>query len=206
MDTEKKQQLDHYATLLASYTRKLNLISPNTIPEIHERHLEHCLILSNRSFPAGCRVVDWGTGGGLPAIPLAILFPEVQFIGVDAVGKKLHAVRAMARDLKLTNLEAWHGRAEQWDGFTHYSVSRATAPLQKLWSWHARCVVPWNSVRNTDWAPGLICLKGGDLTEEITALTDGFPSLKVKKSPLEEMKRAIFFKEKYILHICDTLE
>lgn len=206
MDSEKNHQLDQYATLLATYTRKLNLISPSTIPQIQERHIEHCLILSERSFPAGSTVVDWGTGGGLPAIPLAILFPAVQFIAVDAVGKKLHAVRAMARELKLSNLEAWHGRAEKWDGTTHYSVSRATAPLSKLWSWHVRSVVPWDIVGDTDWAPGLICLKGGDLTEEISALTDDFPSLNVKKSPLEEMKRASFFKEKYILHICDTLE
>ena len=128
----QQEQLEQYAGLLAKYTTRLNLISPSTIPFIQERHIAHCLLPARRSFPAGATVVDWGTGGGLPLVPLSIVFPDVQFIGIHAVGKKLQAIRAMARTLKLTNLDTWHGRAERWDGTLHYSVSRATAPLATL--------------------------------------------------------------------------
>ncbi len=194
--------LKHYATLLKSYTKKHNLISPNTVQYIEERHVGHSLALAQKGFPAGCMVVDWGTGGGLPAIPLAVIFQEVNFTAVDAVGKKVMAVRAMARTLELNNLDAWHGRAEQWDGQLHYSVSRATAPLLDLWSWHERCVVPCTYDPEKHWQPGLICLKGGDLTEEVDALTAAYPNLSVKKLPLGENFRASFFEEKYIVHIC----
>ena len=206
LGTKEAELLQKYASLLANFTKKHNLISPNTIPEIRERHIDHCLALASRGFPDGCTVVDWGTGGGLPAIPLAVLFPRVNFIGVDAVGKKIMAVRAMARQLGLTNVDAWHGRAESWDGQLHYSVSRATAPLSQLWTWHSRGVVPCSTFGTIDWLPGLICLKGGDLTGEEGDLMAVAPSLSIKKTPLDEIMRASFVKEKYILHICDTLE
>lgn len=151
-------------------------------------------------------MVDWGTGGGLPLIPLAIVFPDVQFIGVDAVEKKLQAIRAMARTIGLPNLSTWHGRAEKWDGTLHYSVSRATAPLSTLWSWHTRCFNTYSQNAAHNWSQGLICLKGGDLDAEIASLHAGFPSLNVEKSSIAAIERASFYKEKYILHICDTLE
>ena len=98
--TETQQnKLSEYAALLAAFTKKHNLISPATIPHIQERHIDHSLSLTHRGFPAGCTVVDWGTGGGLPAIPLSIAFPEVNFVAIDAVGKKIMSVRAMARQL-----------------------------------------------------------------------------------------------------------
>ena len=205
LETEQLERLKQYADLLASFTRKHNLISPNTIPEIWERHIEHCLAIASKGFPDGCTVVDWGTGGGLPAIPLAMVFPKVQFVGVDAVGKKVMAVRAMARQLGLTNLEVWHGRAESWDGTLHYSVSRATAPLSDLWFWHNRAVDLWEEHGPEQWSQGLICLKGGDLAQEIEDLKRVAPSLTVKKTPLEEIMRATFVQEKYIMHICNTL-
>ncbi len=206
LSSAQQEQLEQYAALLARYTTKLNLISPTTIPFIQERHIAHCLLIARRGFPSGCTVVDWGTGGGLPLVPLAIVFPDVQFIGVDAVGKKLQAIRAMARTIDLPNLETWHGRAEKWDGTLHYSVSRATAPLSTLWSWHARCFSTYAQNDAHNWTQGLICLKGGDLEAEIAALHAGFPSLNVEKSSIASFERASFYKEKYILHICDTLE
>ena len=203
-DTPNPHRLETYASLLTAFTQKHNLISPNSVQYIEERHIGHCLALAQLGFPAGCTVVDWGTGGGLPAIPLAITFPEVQFVAVDAVGKKVLAVRAMARTLGLANLTAWHGRAEDWAGTLHYSVSRATAPLQALWSWHSRCVAPCGYDEKKDWKPGLICLKGGDLSDEIATLQTAHPSLSIKKLPLGKNFRASYFEEKYIMHICNT--
>src|SRR5690606_41790758 len=108
---------------------------------LFERHILHSLSLTFRKFPAGSTVVDWGTGGGLPAVPLAIVFSDVRIHAVDSVRKKVQAVRTMARRLGLENLDTWHGRAEAYPGDADFSVSRATASLSVLWSWHARVAV-----------------------------------------------------------------
>ena len=203
----QREKLEHYAALLAQFNAKINLISPNTANEVWERHIAHCLSLCRFGFPEGSRVVDWGTGGGLPAIPMAICFPKVHIIGVDAVGKKIQAVRAMARKLGLDNLEAWHGRAESWDGTAHYSISRATAPLTTLWTWHHRVVAPRSTraLLAIDgfglWEPGLICLKGGDLNAECQSLHAAFPDTKTNKIALLTDTSPSVFAEKYIVHV-----
>ncbi|MEM6337881.1 MAG: RsmG family class I SAM-dependent methyltransferase, partial [Bacteroidota bacterium] len=96
---EALEKLRAYEALMRRINRRFNLVSPASAEVFWERHIEHCLVLASRPFPAGASVVDWGTGGGLPAVPLAILFPAVQFTCVDSVGKKVHAVRMAAREL-----------------------------------------------------------------------------------------------------------
>lgn len=186
-DTQRNQ-LDAYAALLRRFNRKINLISPDTADDIHALHLRHCLALTYNAFPRGSTIVDWGTGGGLPAIPLAIACPDVTVYAVDSVGKKVRAVRTMARRLGIENLFAWEGRAEQWTGRAHYSVSRATAPLVDLWRWHTRVVdadVPGSPHDRDDmWTPGLICLKGGDLSGEIAGLHAEFSGVRVEQRAL----------------------
>jgi len=181
------------------------LISPNTVGEIWSRHIEHSLVLTSRNFPDGAKVVDWGTGGGLPVVPMAICFPNVSFTGVDAVSKKIQAVRAMARRLGLDNLDLWHGRAEAWDGTAHYSISRATAPLLALWQWHLRICEPLPA-SNEEWTPGLICLKGGDLQSgdlrsECDQLVESYPDVKIFDQPVDTITPSPLFSSKYILHI-----
>lgn len=203
---EQRVQLRAYAELLLNFNQRVNLISRETEAEeeFEERHLVHALSLARKPFPAGRVVVDWGTGGGLPAIPLAIRFPEVQFHAVDSVGKKIHAVRSMARRLELANLDAWHGRAESWPGRAHYSISRAAAPLAALWSWHERVRIPVAlAAAEEDWAPGLLCLKGGELQSETAALHEVEPALKVQLHPLEPLLGRPYFAEKYIVHVLD---
>jgi 16S rRNA (guanine527-N7)-methyltransferase len=200
-DTQR-EQLNAYAEQLRRFNPKINLISPDTEPHIRERHLLHSLMLTWRCFPAGSRVVDWGTGGGLPAIPLAIAFPKIDVFAVDSVGKKVRAVRAMARRLELDNLFAWNGRAEEWTGSAHYSVSRATAPLADLWHWHQRVVDP--NVPSSDggtWAPGLLCLKGGDLSAEIADLRAVDPGATVGQHPIRLLLRRNYFADKYIITV-----
>ncbi|MEO0560423.1 MAG: RsmG family class I SAM-dependent methyltransferase [Bacteroidota bacterium] len=104
MDLTPRQleKLNRYAAELARITRRVNLIAPSTIRQIEERHIAHSLTIAQRAFPSGSTVVDWGSGGGLPAIPLAVVFPEVQFVAVDAVGKKTEAIRLFARRLELS--------------------------------------------------------------------------------------------------------
>jgi 16S rRNA (guanine527-N7)-methyltransferase len=163
----------------------------------------HCLTLTVRDFPDGCTIVDWGTGGGLPAIPLAICEPEVTVVGVDSVGKKVRAVRTIARRLGLENCFTWNGRAEEWAGEAHYSVSRATAPLATLWRWHRRVAVSRDDAPGNDaWPPGLLALKGGDLSNEIAALRSADPDVGVERYNLENLLgRNSFFGEKKIVAV-----
>ena len=202
LSAEQREQLDAFEAQLLRFNRRVNLISPETEAEFRTRHLLHCLTLTARGFPDGCTIVDWGTGGGLPAIPLAICEPDVRVVGVDSVGKKGRAVRTIARRLGLDNCYAWTGRAEEWTGEAHYSVARATAPLATLWGWHRRVAVDWPGPLGDDWPPGLLALKGGDLSDEIEDLRATESDVKVERLRLEPMLgRNGFFGEKEIVAV-----
>ncbi|MDT0630330.1 RsmG family class I SAM-dependent methyltransferase [Rubrivirga sp. S365] len=181
----QRATLDAYVGELARVNRRVNLVARGATPGDLARHVRHCLEIAARPFPGGAVVVDWGTGGGLPALPLAVAFPDVRFVAVDAVGKKTEAVRLFARRLGVENVEVWNGRAEAYDGpAPHYAVSRATAPLADLWAWFDRVRAPLSAPPEA-WAPGLVCLKGGDLTAEINGLQDAFPSTSVDVQEVE---------------------
>lgn len=200
LSQEQLRKLKAYASLLKQTNEAINLVSRTTVDRIWEHHILHCLVLRRRSFPAGSRVVDWGTGGGLPAIPLAISFPQVQFVAIDSTTKKVMAVAEMAKALDLDNLEAQPVRAESWNGAAHYSVSRATAPLPDLWKWHRRVARPLDAGPE-DWAPGLLCLKGGDLSEEMRCLSRAYPHVSITSEPVQEYLPEPHFEEKYLLHV-----
>src|SRR5690625_3067230 len=108
LDTSALDRLEHFAEELRSMNRRINLVSREDEDAILRRHIPHCLALAVRSFSDRSVVVDWGTGGGLPLIPLAIVFPEVSFVGVDAVGKKIQAMRTVALRLGLSDLDVEH--------------------------------------------------------------------------------------------------
>ncbi|MEF8796315.1 MAG: RsmG family class I SAM-dependent methyltransferase [Salinivenus sp.] len=201
----QREQLDAFEEQLLRFNRRVNLVSSESERQFRTQHLLHCLTLTVRDFPAGSTIVDWGTGGGLPAIPLAICEPEVTVIGVDSVGKKGRAVRTIARRLGLDNCYAWTGRAEEWTGEAHYSVSRATAPLATLWRWHRRVAVPLDGPPAEDeWAPGLLALKGGDLRAEVEALHAADPDAQLERESLQLLLgRNGFFGEKELLLVHD---
>ena len=200
---EQRERLEAFEEQLLRFNPRVNLISPETEEAFWTRHLLHCLTLTARGFPDGCTIVDWGTGGGLPAIPLAICFPETTVVGVDSVGKKVRAVRTIARRLGLENCFTWNGRAEEWTGEAHYSVARATAPLATLWRWHCRVFVPLDAPPNGDeWSPGLLALKGGDLSDEISDLRAVDSDVDVERFSLEGLLgRNGFFGEKEIVAV-----
>jgi 16S rRNA (guanine527-N7)-methyltransferase len=207
LSSRQREQLSVYANELARMTRRVNLIAPSTIRQIEERHIAHSLSIAQRAFPPRSTVVDWGSGGGLPAIPLAVAFPEVQFVAVDAVGKKTEAIRLFARRLELANVQVWNGRAEAYDGPPpHYAVSRATAPLTDLWGWFAACRHPPVDDTPLDvWAPGLICLKGGDLTEEMADLHTAVPDVAVERLELAGMLGEAW-SDKVLLHVANRVQ
>lgn len=200
----QREQLRFFEKELLRFNRRHNVISRDTEAGFAERHVLHSLALARRRFPAGAVVVDWGTGGGLPAIPLAIAFPEVEIHAVEAVRKKIHVVRALQRRLGLDNLVAWHGRAEAWQGHAHYSVSRATASLLQLWEWHERVrVLCPGAEAGSLWQPGVICLKGGDLSSEAAALSTSYPSVRMRITSLAALGDSESFAEKVIVEVTD---
>ena len=163
-----KTQVDQFAKLLPLYkdwNEKINVISRKDIDHLYERHVLHSLgIAKIISFAPGTQVLDVGTGGGFPGIPLAILFPEVKFHLVDSIGKKIKVVREIAAALGLQNVTSEHGRVEGIKNKFDFAVSRAVAPLAEMISWLRPLIVPGNK---SSLPNGLIFLKGGDLSDEI---------------------------------------
>ncbi|MGB3541615.1 16S rRNA (guanine(527)-N(7))-methyltransferase RsmG [Rubrivirga sp.] len=182
----QRATLDAYVAELERLNRRVNLVARPASRADLERHVRHCLALAAKPFPHGATVVDWGSGGGLPAVPLAVAFPDLEVVAVDTVGKKTETVKLVSRRLDITNLAAWNGRAETYDGpAPHVSVSRATAPLATLWAWHTRVCQPID-LEGDVWS-GLVCLKGGDLEGEIAQLHEVAPDVEVTVSGLEDV-------------------
>ncbi len=162
------RQLELLDGLYTEWNEKINVISRKDIDALYERHVLHSMaIAAICPFDDGARLLDIGTGGGFPGIPLAILFPNCQFVLADSIGKKIKVVQEVANAIGLTNITAIHTRAEELKGKYKfdYAVSRAVAPLNDLWKWGSPLIE--RGQRSDELPNGLICLKGGDLKQEI---------------------------------------
>jgi 16S rRNA (guanine527-N7)-methyltransferase len=191
-------QLKQFAALKDLYNHwnnKINVISRKDIDSLYEKHVLHSLsIAAVIDFAKGIQIIDIGTGGGFPGIPLAIYFPDVQFHLVDSTAKKLKVVEAVARAAGLQNITMQHIRAEEIKNRKFdFAVSRAVAPLKDLWKWSKPLIRKGNTQELPD---GLICLKGGDLTQEIYK-----SGLRPRLIAIEEMFEEESFKEKYLLYV-----
>jgi 16S rRNA (guanine527-N7)-methyltransferase len=203
-------QLQQFAALDALYkdwNSKINVISRKDIEGLYEKHVLHSLsIAAVFNFPDTSGVIDIGTGGGFPGIPLAIFFPGVKFHLVDSIGKKLKVVESIAAELNLTNVSTQHIRAEEIkDRKFDYVVSRAVAPLKDLLKWSKPLLkktgaAPQQQAAVNDGAetpsPGLICLKGGDLAQEIAE-----SGCRPRLIEINELFDREYFKEKYLLYL-----
>jgi len=189
LTADQRETLDAYVAEVERVNQRVNLVSRPAARADIERHVRHCLALATQPFPEGATLVDWGTGGGLAAVPLAIAFPDLRIVAVDAVGKKTEAVKLFARRLELENLEVWNGRAESYDGpAPSTSVSRATAPLAMLWGWHVAArngAAP--AADDGTWPAGLVCLKGGALDGEIAEHQAQWPGTTVTVAGLADV-------------------
>jgi len=182
--------------LYRDWNEKINVISRKDMDALYEKHILHSLaIAAVIRFAPGAQVLDIGTGGGFPGIPLAIFFPEVHFLLVDSIGKKIRVVQEVAAALGLRHVTALHGRAEAiHDRRFDYAVSRAVAPLVELWQW-ARPLI--RKGRQTEaFANGLFCLKGGDLAQEIAQ-----SRLRPHLWPLEEIFPEPSLAEKFVVYV-----
>lgn len=192
-------QLQQFAALEGLYNEwneKINVISRKDMESLYEKHVLHSLsIAAAFEFQPGQQIVDLGTGGGFPGIPLAIFYPEVKFHLVDSIGKKIKVVEAVAEGLGLKNVTAQHTRIEDIKNRKFdFVVSRAVAPLNDLWRWSKPLLKknpPGEGIK-----PGLICLKGGDLTVEIAE-----SGCKPRIMEVNEIFNEEYFKEKYLLYV-----
>ena len=165
---EQKSQFQQLETLYKDWNEKINVISRKDIDEFYERHVLHSLgIAKIMEFADGTKVLDIGTGGGFPGIPLAILFPNVEFTLVDSIGKKITVVNAVAESLGLKNVKAYHERAEKIKDKFHFVVSRAVTQMPVFLSWLKGKFEKeqFNPKHN-----GVLYLKGGDLGEELAGI------------------------------------
>lgn len=200
-------QLRAYAEELKAVNRRFNLVSRADENQILEHHVGHCLALAIRKISDQTRVTDWGTGGGLPAIVLGILFPGTKVLAVDSNQKKTRSVDLFARRIGVPNVKSWHGRAESCTWDTHLSVSRATAPLKALWSWHSAVATkPRVVADDAFWKDGLLCLKGGDLSAEIEELHKAYPGVVLERIPLKTLTSDPYFATKEIIHVSESAD
>lgn len=168
LSQEKLKQFEGLYDLYLDWNAKINVISRKDIDELYIRHVLHSLaIYKFLPFTDGSKVLDIGTGGGFPGIPLAIMMPEVSFLLTDSIGKKIKVVEEVAAGIELKNVRAQHIRSEQVNEKFDFVVSRAVAELNVLLQWSRGKTS--NNQRNA-LPNGLICLKGGDLKEELKAV------------------------------------
>jgi len=203
-------QLQQFAALDGLYKEwnaKINVISRKDIDGLYEKHVLHSLsIAAAFQFEPGMEILDIGTGGGFPGIPLAIFFPDVKFLLVDSILKKLKVVDAVAEALALKNITTQHIRVEEIKNRKFdFVVSRAVAPLKDLWRWskpllkksHAPFVQSSESTSSSQLSPpGLICLKGGDLANEIHD-----SGTRPRVMEITDLFNEEYFKMKYLLFV-----
>ncbi len=214
---EQLTQLRLLEGLYKEWNEKINVISRKDIDGLYEKHVLHSLsIAAAFEFPDGTEIVDLGTGGGFPGIPLAIFFPQVKFHLVDSIAKKLKVVEGVAEGIGLKNVTTQHSRIEEIKNRKFdFVVTRAVAPLKDLWKWgkpllrsrkfEVQSLASRTSTNTRLQTPdaelitlnsGLICLKGGDLAKEIQE-----SQTRPRIIEIFDIFPEDFFKEKYLLHI-----
>lgn len=198
--TEKQiEQFTTLYTLYADWNSKINVVSRKDFESLYEKHVLHSLAIAKYiQFEKGTKILDIGTGGGFPGIPLAILFPEVEFTLCDSIGKKIKVAEEVSKGLGLTNTDFVVGRVENLKEEFHFILSRAVAPMETLYRWTQDYIAEecFNSKLN-----GYLLLKGGDLKEEIKEIKRLNAKLNVQTSDLNNFFDEPFFETKQLVYI-----
>lgn len=194
LNDEQREKIAALQNLYEDWNSKINVVSRKDIDQLYLKHVLHSLAIGKMiSFKPGTKILDIGTGGGFPGIPLAILFPDCRFTLVDSIGKKIKVVKNVAEALKLENVSAHHQRVEEVKEKFDFVVSRAVAPASILYLWAQDKIKKdsFNSLIN-----GFILLKGGDLHEEMKELGKAYSEQHISSLFKEE-----FFDTKKILFV-----
>ena len=190
----QKERFSKLFNLYSTWNSRINVISRKDIDFLYERHVLHSLAIAGFfKFIPGTRILDVGTGGGFPAIPLAIFFPETDFIAVDSIGKKIKVVEEIISELNLTNLKPICIRAENIDSTFDFVVSRAVSSLPELNQWIGNKI---SRRQKNPFSNGIICLKGGDLDQEISPYKGA-----VKIISISEIFKEEYFTTKKIVYL-----
>lgn len=164
----QRSQFQRLQSLYQEWNDQINVISRKDIEHLYERHVLHSLAIAKyQEFLPNTKILDVGTGGGFPGIPLSIYFPECQFHLVDSIGKKIKVVEGIATELGLKNVTYAHERAEKIKDKFDFVVSRAVAPAKQLYQWTNQLIKRNAGLSQSN---GFLLLKGGDLTEELKEL------------------------------------
>jgi 16S rRNA (guanine527-N7)-methyltransferase len=186
-------QFQKLEALYQDWNAKINLISRKDIDELYTKHVLHSLAIAKiQPFEPGSYILDVGTGGGFPGIPLAILFPETRFYLIDVILKKINVVKAVAEALALNNVKAEQMRAENVKGDYDFIISRAVTNMPDFVSWIKYKIKKQNKHQLQN---GILYLKGGDLTEELK----DFP--KATEYNISEFFKDEFFETKKVVHL-----
>lgn len=187
------KQFTQLAELYEYWNAQINVISRKDIDALYLKHVLHSLgIAKVQIFLPGSRILDVGTGGGFPGIPLAILYPESEFLLIDSIGKKIKVVEAVAEAIGLNNLKAVHGRAEKVKGEFDFIVSRAVTNMEDFVKWTRGKV---SKKQRHELKNGILYLKGGDLSEEL----QNFPKATIYD--LASIYEDPFFETKKVVHV-----
>ncbi len=192
----QQQAMTQLFPLYQEWNAKINVISRKDIDNLYEHHILHSLAIAQYiSFLPGANVLDLGTGGGFPGIPLAILFPDTQFTLIDGTLKKIKVVKAIAEELELKNVTAIQVRAEEIKQRFDFVVTRAVASMDKLIPWTSRLLAKeqQHAIPN-----GLIALKGGNVKTEFAELPSN-PYFEL--TPILEYFEEAYFEEKYLVYV-----
>ena len=194
ISAEQQQQFAALDALYRDWNSKINVISRKDIDNLYEHHVLHSLAIAKMvNFRPGTQILDFGTGGGFPGIPLAILFPECQFKLIDGTGKKIRVAQEVANAIGLKNCHPEHLRGEEEKGHYDFIVSRAVMPLPDL----AKIVRKNVSKKQQNALPnGILCLKGGQLDSELQP----FRHI-VEKQELSTWFEEEWFKEKHVIYL-----
>jgi 16S rRNA (guanine527-N7)-methyltransferase len=194
------QQYSALKDLYEEWNQKINVISRKDLDNFYIHHVLHSLAIATQfDFPSGYEIMDLGTGGGFPGIPLAIFFPDTHFHLVDSINKKLKVVQEVADAISLKNVRVEHIRAEDiYNKKFDAVVSRAVAPLKDLWYW-SKPLLKKKPIDEPKKITGLICLKGGDLNNEIAE-----SACRPRTWEIEKIFEEDFFREKYILQVSSS--